>query len=174
MPNFINYGLADTKVSNEFQNFCHSFGLSQLNNIVNCSGRLLDLVLSDSKAIDVSSCPSPLVPEDKYHPVLVLSIKFVKNDVKSATSVSCNKYDFSKANFLQLYTEMSNLNFSSIYAETDVNVALNMFYNNVYQAMDIAVPKKNNTFNPKFPIWYTKKIIFKIKKKNRLCKRKKN
>ncbi|GBL95000.1 hypothetical protein AVEN_187508-1 [Araneus ventricosus] len=66
-------------IVSELSNFMNIFNLGQYNNILNCNNKYLDLILTnvDFNDISVGHSDSPLVPEDKHHPALSVSMGFV-------------------------------------------------------------------------------------------------
>nr|CAI5858129.1 unnamed protein product [Callosobruchus analis] len=84
-------------------------GLQQHNSVLNSFNRLLDLVLSN-QLVDVTRDDIPMINEDEYHPALNARI-FVKKDKANSVTTSdnlINTYNFRKADFVQLYYQLIN------------------------------------------------------------------
>lgn len=151
-----------------FNCLCNLLKLQQFNTIVNCDNRLLDLVAANfSSSIIVSSEEYPLVPLDQYHPALSISISFSTCPVGSAfPSNTNNRYNFSKANFHQLYNDLRNADWSALMEFSDVNLALESFYDTLYAILDVSVPKYCTISNAaKYPAWFSSTIISNLKLK---------
>lgn len=152
-------------------NFMQYMGLSQFNNILNDSGRLLDLVLSNVNC-QVTRDIIPLVNEDLHHPTLTVIFNnlSLKNDESFLFNDHSQAYNFRQANFPQLYEALLDFDWSSLKECNDVNITVDMFYNNLYQIFEKFVPKRR-IHKRKFPSWYTSSIISKIKLKEKAFKR---
>ncbi|CAH1985110.1 unnamed protein product [Acanthoscelides obtectus] len=77
--------------------FCAFSDLTNFNSIVNCNGRLLDLVLTNFNILVIRDC-YPLVKEDKYHPALQFNftVGSMKNNFNLKTD---SRYNFRRARF---------------------------------------------------------------------------
>lgn len=73
LPDQINLSSTES----EFVSKLYFLNLFQFNNVNNCSGSILDLVLSDFNNVFVSKSVNPLVPCDTYHPGLLIYIPIV-------------------------------------------------------------------------------------------------
>ena len=131
----------------------------------------MDLVLSNT-SISVTRSTCPIVNEDTHHPSLEICVPIASSSERQQSSLSkAVKYDFRKADFMKLYECLSKTTFNSVYNEVTVDSACQKFYDYFYSAMDNSIPKNRITFNPKFPRYFTKKIIDDIKIKQKLYKK---
>lgn len=134
----------------------------QYNEIVNCNGRTLDLVLSnlvDYNIIVSEECES-LVPKlDPQHPPL--SVQFIQNrrhipgkgnqaaprsrlPVKGIVNKQGKKWNFYKCDFQALYQSFANVNWSPLYETKGVQEALSLFYEIVNDLISSFTPEKRN------------------------------
>ncbi|KAJ3660858.1 hypothetical protein Zmor_005287 [Zophobas morio] len=143
-------------------------GLNQHNNVLNSNGKTLDLILTNIKSIiNVDREAFPWVQEDRHHPALSINTTLIDVEtVQSFPSADNIKYNFKRANFINLYDDFINLNWSFLDSATDVNEALSLFYDNIYKSIDKFVPKVK-CYTSKYPIWYTPDIKANIKIKER-------
>ena len=154
----------------DFICFLHLHKFNQFNTIVNFMNRILDLLLVKLDRYNVS-VTQPLIPissEDNYHPALLITLN------RSAKILNCkyesfdpimHSYNFKKANFNLLYTLLILVDWNFLNQYHCINMALEQFYNVLYDIFDVCVPK-NITYKRKYPIWFNKTIINNIKLKN--------
>lgn len=153
-----------------FKNFSDLFALRQLNNIKNINNRILDLILSNITCT-VSRESIPLVPEDEHHPSLNISF-YLSIDKKHCFPVNLSqfKYNFRKANFPLLYDHILKTDWADLYVTNNVDAACDVFYNILYHAVDMYVPR-SKIHSRIYPIWFTSDIIKGVKRKYRLFKK---
>jgi hypothetical protein len=146
-------------VFNSFLNALSELPLYQLNNVPNCSGRILDLVFSSDLRHNTISRINPLVhPEDPYHPTFDLVLT-LPTPVQTATAPSkvksrCfRKTDFEKLNFLILEHD-----WSFFYSCSDLSTCISFFYSSMNsffdQCVPLAFPVKSNR-----PPWFSRELI---------------
>ncbi len=159
----------DTK-SSSLRNMASLLNLTQLNSIPNSDGRLLDLVFSTSTHCTVSRDLCPLIAEDMHHPALNINLQLKK--VSYINFAACNMaklYNFKKANFLLLYQDIFNADWSYLYRITDVNQACEHFYSVLYDIIDKHVPLfKCKRF--RYPNWYSAELRSMLKLKRKFFK----
>lgn len=151
-------------------NFAGGHELLQYNECVNTNRRLLDLILSNT-TVDVIESPSYFVKTDNHHPPLLCTLRLnLKTDRNCGRPVTSRRYDFSKGNLMVLYNQLANLNinFSSVW---DANQACNVFYSSIYEILDGCIHKKSSLSNPKYPPYFTTRIISRLKYKNKILKK---
>ena len=163
--NFPGFSDCDTVQTNcskldVFVNFCQFMNFRQHNNIANGNGRLLDLVLSNDERVTASVSREcfPLVPEDDHHPALnvVLEISAALNGVRFPTTQS-DRYNFRLANYHDLYESFFYIDWAFLDSIPDVDTALKMFYDRIYETLDQHVPKTANRACG-YPRWFTAEI----------------
>lgn len=143
--------------------FMSLYNFSTLNNIKNKNSRTLDLVLSNVPNVIVERNSDPIIMEDDHHPALTLSIefKFYKQYVEEIPNYV---YNFKNANFLLLYNLLRETNWKVIENISNVNDAVKIFYNNLYDSFNATVPKK--VFKKSnYPCWFNSEIIKMLKLK---------
>lgn len=87
--------------------FTNYHRLKSVNTVKNCLNRTLDLIITDIKYLSICKCENPLVPEDNYHPALLVCYDIPPKIKPIATLSKQYDYDFKNANFALLYNELS-------------------------------------------------------------------
>ena len=121
---------------------------------------MLDLVLANFKC-SVDREDEPLVAEDAYHPAIKASLIPVTSSDNMAfpSNPESRKYNFRKANFPYLYQLISEVDWSFLNFHSDVNLAVDTFYEKIYEIFDVAVPLfYSQKHNRSYPVWYTSQI----------------
>lgn len=143
--------------------------LSQYNNQFNVNNRLLDLVFSN-KSCQVSSCSSPLVPEDVHHKSLELIMSV--NVVNSLKLPIIKKKQFHKADYTSIKHVLKSINWQDIFRSmNDVESKVSYFYSIIDDIISRYVPSYNLNTKNKYPPWYTAPLIKLSKEKNKFHKR---
>lgn len=149
------------RIEIEFLNTLNLINLTQKNSIKNNFFGTLDLILSN---MDVSvGRGRPIVNEDDYHPALVFDID--RSDIKFLKSKKSAKYNFFKADYDSINRDLNTVNWIEILNVNDINDAVDIFYNKLYQIIKIHTP----IITPKsddYPKWFSRKLIDLIKEKN--------
>lgn len=150
-------------------NFLPIFNLTQYNTIANDLERILDLVLYNNDCFVERSIQN-LVAQDRYHPVLNISCKlnFCHTLKRNFPTISCNEYNFRKANFSLLYQSLSNIDWTFLQTFDRSDDACIYFYGKLYNAFDECVPRETKQYKRKYPPWFTRDIIKDIKLKSKL------
>lgn len=150
------------------------FNASQVNRVTNDHGRILDVVLcSEGIASEVTRHPFPLVREDSHHPTLNISVNI---DLPNVTNLQCSGesvYNFSRADFMNMYHLLRNAPWDSLSEYRDVNAAFDEFYRIITDVFNITVPKTIRR-SGNYPPWFTYDIIKNLKIKSRYHKLWKN
>jgi hypothetical protein len=174
VPNYINNNGCRIDSKNELLlNFCSILNLKQFNYITNCDNRCLDLILS-SFDCSVMLDSAPLLIGSALHPPL-FCICSLKSPCRKffKSSKSCRgeeRFNFRKANLLGLYDCIANCDWSFLHAVNDVNVAVGLFYEKLYDMFRQFVPL-NRANSSHYPVWYTTDIIRKLKHKFKVFKK---
>ena len=152
---------------NSFLDFSQTVNLSQYNNILNFNNRLLDFVLSNTDfKISVNLDQQSFVPPDPHHPALHIETEFlISSKLPRFPCDNNRRYNFRKANYNKLYSDLLHTDWSFLTNFEDANVALDHFYTKLYSILESSVPK----FLPSkssYPMWYNRQIISVLKLKN--------
>ena len=148
-----------------FQNF---FGVEQVNRVCNNNKHILDLVISTLHC-EVERNTISFVREDDHHPTLVINAPLNEAKCRDLVLNNDGNYNFRKANFGLMYDSFANLDWSDLVSVTDVNLAVKLFYDKVYEIFNMCVPKSKKS--KQYPPWFSKSIISNIKKKEKFRKR---
>lgn len=109
---FANNYLIPVNMSNQtaapFLNEMMNMGLQQFNSVLNCMGRLLDLIfVSDSLNFDLTE-PRPLSKIDLYHPPLLLTLDCCLSNAESALPSS--RLNFVSGDYIGLANFLNDMN----------------------------------------------------------------
>jgi hypothetical protein len=144
--------------------------LSQHNVVYNDLGRLLDLLIADFNC-EVHSDFLPMLIESRHHPALFCSCTIeVAKSFTARQIPDVAAYNFRKADFVGLYRELMDVDWSFVSACDDVNVMCERFYSKLYEIFDLHVPLKKCTTRH-YPVWFNSAIITKIRKKSNVFKK---
>lgn len=149
-------------------NLVSLLNFTQFNCIANCDNRFLDLIFCTFNTCSVTRDSEPLLPEDRYHPALNISLT-VKNlsYVNFPLCTSTKVYNFKRANFPMLYNDILNIDWNFLLVVNDVNRACDLFYAKLYSVFDKHIPLlKCKKFS--FPCWYSKELRDLIRTKQKL------
>lgn len=137
--------------------------LYQYNFIRDHNNVSLELVLSNVH-VNVFNDPDPLLPIDKHHPALNISLDCIQFDL---LQVPESVYDFKNCNYIDIINFLGYSISNQIFNSSDVNILTNQLYSTVYQAVENFVPIKY-LFQSSFPNWYSKNLKSLIREKNLL------
>lgn len=137
--------------------------LYQYNFIRSHNNVSLELVLSNVH-VNVFNDPDPLLPIDKHHPALNISLDCIQFDL---LQVPESVYDFKNCNYIDIINFLGYSISNQIFNSSDVNILTNQLYSTVYQAVENFVPIKY-LFQSSFPNWYSKNLKSLIREKNLL------
>lgn len=166
---FINNIVANNALE-QLKHFTDFNNLRNFNSILNFQDKTLDLVLSNT-VVNVFKIDEPLVVEDKYHPALQINVNVSSKKLHNMCPV-IDAYNFRRANFIELYSELSNTDWSQL-VNKDVNKSVELFYNQLYKIMDNCIPKLKKSKNS-YPCWFTLEMIRLSKNKKYHFKKMKN
>jgi hypothetical protein len=143
-----------------------SLNLGQKNIVFNDHASLLDLVFSDLNC-RVMHCDFPLVPEDGYHPALVVDVPAKPS--KSMFFNNVPKYNYKKADFNQINARLQSVEWDTLLATENLEEAVEKFYDAFLSTIDLYTPKIKIR-GSKYPIWYTESTIGILRVKNKYWK----
>ncbi|GBN78909.1 hypothetical protein AVEN_101668-1, partial [Araneus ventricosus] len=168
LPIYDDFGNNKNPLVIELSNFVNLYNLAQFNNTFNCNNKFLDLILTDIdfSQISVWHSDKPLVPEDKHHPALSISICFVA-DHPNRKNVNIYRYDFRRADFLAMWCFFREIDWSFLLNFNDIDKAVFSFYNCLNDVFSRTVPLRQ-TVTRRFPFWYTTETRRMLKRKARV------
>lgn len=152
------------------QQFLSIHNLKQYNSVSNHMDRFLDLVIANVDVFVNDASDMSLVPVDRYHPALNVSlyIEKVKNQNQYTNKYT---YNYSQGNFLLLHHLIEQCDWSNVLACRDASACLDAFYINMYRCLDASIPKykvRENVNMPRYPTWFSIDLVRTIQKKNNL------
>lgn len=107
-----------------------------------------------------------LLSEDAHHPAFSIEFDYGCSLKTSDLPVQLKGYNFKKANFSDLYSELAGSAWNFLHEFDDPNSALSAFYNRLYEILDRHVPARGKSSGT-YPVWYNGKIIRLLKVKGR-------
>jgi len=142
-----------SQIDSYFVNMLSYLNFNQLNHVPNENNVILDLVLSNVH-LNVSNDPDPLLPLDKHHPALNVTIDYNQFNLLKQTDFF---YDFKCCNYIDIVKFLAdNLSYN-----TFTNFSLDELINHLYDCLNKAiitfVPKKRVSSN-RFPSWYSAEL----------------
>ena len=114
-----------------------------------------------------------LVPEDSYHPALLISLTFNYTKLSHfAVNDQAKSFNFKKANFQHLYSLLLSTDWSYLTSINDVNTVCSELYDILNNAFKETVPthKYIGRRHRRFPPWFNGVILFHLRKKSSACK----
>lgn len=115
--------------------------------------------------INVTESEIGLVEPEVHNILLDIAITMNKFHLVDVSGKHINKNafkfdrpfrDFIRANFIELYTQLSNIDWSPVYLSSGTNEAVVLFYNLIYNVLNSTVPYKSNSMSRKlsnYPEW---------------------
>lgn len=158
------YNLPSAKLNNSesyFNNKLSYLDFSQYNNIKNIKNVTLDLVISNSFLINIEKIYVPIVPIDLMHPPINIHFKIDHNEILPFN----NKiFNWKSGDYISITNYLGSIEWNKHFQDNDVNDNLNFFYSQINYVIDLFIPKLNR-YNTKYPIWFSKELIYTIKQK---------
>ena len=180
-PNIDRNGVVRNARLNELLLIIDAAGLYSHNSILNHQDNTLDLVLSNLRSVVVEKGSSLTGKSDVYHSPLEITIPPVsRSNNRSNQHVSPQngndkqRLNFAKGDFLKLYGAIKSINWTPLYAESDVNIAGKILQEKMYNTVSQAVPTYKIKTKSQYPSWFTHGIIQTIRQKERVrrkCKK---
>ncbi|XP_063924454.1 uncharacterized protein LOC135138413 [Zophobas morio] len=124
------------------QSVCDGFSycsLSQLNNIKNDKGTVLDLVFSNWSTTLVQQC-EPLINPDVFHPALSIHFDILGDDTLNDPLNIC--LDFRNAQYDRIIDNLFSYNWSILNEQSCINQTVELFYDFLYRLIDCYVASK--------------------------------
>lgn len=175
----LNMNSATLHVKHYYSYFLSVCGLNEMNGVLNAFGSKLDVVLVSDHVTSVAvskAVGGGLVPRtDAYHPPLDINIelggefrqKRISGNGSNGANVKMN-WNFSKGNFGMFYDMMSGTAWDRVLSAQDVDEAVAIFYDILYDIFNKCFPKKERTKNNLdcYPVWFTAQLIRDIRLKS--------
>lgn len=138
---------------------------SQLNNIINGNGKILDLFISNTSC-SVNPAIDPLLPIDTHHPPFVATVA-TNMPIQVLKRKTFTKYDFRKADYDVINKQISEVAWDNLLNSLPSQEAVHCFYDILDGITELNVPRiKSRSLD--FPIWFSAQLIKIFKRKQRL------
>ncbi|CAH0558572.1 unnamed protein product [Brassicogethes aeneus] len=146
-------------------NFKNFLELNQVNIILNNHNAMLDLIFTNIKC-EVKRSDYPFVKIDLFHPPLEIDIEAKVSKYKNFDISDNRRYNFQKANYINLYNKLSIIDWSFLNNSADIDTACDLFYSVLSSVIDKHVPLYKNK-KICYPIWYSKELIRMLQNKQK-------
>lgn len=83
-------------------------------------------------------------------------------------------YNYRRGDYGKINEELSNINWTDLFSNTDIENAVQLFYNKLYSLRDKYIPTRTIKSKNVFPPWYSKELIKIIKEKFKFHSKYKN
>lgn len=149
-------------------NFIATHNCVQINKYRNKRGRILDLFITNLDNASISSTMMPLVQVDPNHPAFFVLAPLNKFNISTSllTKKHSVQFNFNKANYDIINTEIANIDWNSLSLCTDAEAAVSLFYEKIYNIIKQHIPTKINKTSH-FPVWFSPALIHIFKNKNK-------
>lgn len=149
-----------------------ALNLYQVNDVFNENNRLLDLVFTsapdDSKVIHD---PVICLTETAHHKQLVYSVDIFNNISDKKIIKSSTVRNFQKANFSLMTDLLSQIDWTCVEFENNIESSLAIFENILYNIFEVCVPYKNVVYENRSPPWLNNEVKKLRNKKDRAFKK---
>lgn len=149
-------------------------GLFQLNNSLNHSSNVLDLVYTNMPELAVlTTVTLPIIPDssqDRAHVPIHCLIECEPLIFPPSSDPSDQIYCFKKASFNMIREALNEIDFNQMFSGKGIEEMVSSLYNICYEIFDQYVPKVTiRTTN--HPVWYDNKLINLKNRRNRAYKK---
>lgn len=143
-------------------------GFLQHNMILNSHNKILDLILSNFN-IELTRCSSPLIKEDLYHPSLFIDASDIT--LPPLTHAPIRKYKFFKGDYASINSKLNETDWETAFLNKTTDEAINLFYERIYECIDLYIPVAITHKNNNFPAWYSTSLVKIIREKDKAHKK---
>ncbi|KAJ8712619.1 hypothetical protein PYW07_005461 [Mythimna separata] len=154
--------------NNLLVDFIHTHKLVQLNDIVNVSGRILDLVLTNLPSSNVTAALSSLTAIDVLHPPIEILLRGSKETWLPYNSHN-TRINFFKLDYVKICHELDNVDWDMLLRKIiDVNDMLRIFYDTIWNVIQLQGPPKSTCGKKKYPPWFSRQLVRALKAKEKI------
>jgi hypothetical protein len=136
------------------------------NTITNCNGNILDLYSSNCDYIKIENCIE-FTKTNVFHPPFMFEISVDNVFVEDLCDIF---YDYSNADYDEINTLLSNVNWNTIDSCRDINEAVSLFYYYLRFVCGLFLPVKRKCKST-FPPWFDPDVRRLIRRKSTLHRR---
>lgn len=173
LPVLENSQSAKSIIANKCVSFFLQNGYSQLCNLKNKHGNVLDLVITNiPELVSVQKADILLIPEgieDKAHVQMVCNIETDPIQFNSNTGGE-QIYCFRRADYDMIREKLNEINITDIIYDTDLEKQVAKLYEFLHGFFDEFVPKATPRISNR-PVWYDKQILKLKNTRNKLYKK---
>jgi len=95
------------------------------------------------------------------HPPINIHFKIDHNEILPFNNKIIN---WKSGDYISITNYLGSIEWNKHFQDNDVNDNLNFFYSQINYVIDLFIPKLNR-YNTKYPIWFSKELIYTIKQK---------
>lgn len=139
----------------------------QLNVCPNSTGRLLDLIFSQSNSTTVIYADIPLVDCDSHHPALSI---LIPTGLLPSEKVYSSYYDFKHSDYSAINSSLNSINWAGVLGSLSVDEAFYTFYDILYGIVYHHTPLKC-VYSSTYPQWFTSELRSLVRTKKCLHKK---
>ncbi|XP_061379603.1 uncharacterized protein LOC133319395 [Danaus plexippus] len=141
--------------------------LSQYNSVTNAYGKILDLIFSSNKRVEVTESNFSACSVDKFHPPL--QIKLELEYKPSTLEVNTNvRYNFRKGDYEKINELLAGIDWETLLINCDnVDEMTEIFYSHLGNLVQQCIPKGQPKNNSNYPVWYTSNLKKRLREKNK-------
>lgn len=140
-----------TVISDNFS----AIGMNQVCHLPNNHNVFLDLVFSQSCLVTVNYAYDLLLPVNYHHNAF--TVYFQVEQSKDFLSFDNAYFDFKSVNFSEFNNYITSIQWDCLYSMSDINQALQYFYEIIYDAIYKFVPIKRFR-SSNFPVWFSSQL----------------
>lgn len=155
--------------SRQIMNMAALHDLKQFNLIRNYRGVILDLVFSSVSLTQVTHADDFLLPEDRHHPALDITLSLNLNPSRSDVRFVP---DFRKCDVNRVFNQLQALSLPCINDQNEAEHQFSLFSQHLSSIIEQNTPLKKISA-PHFPKWFSRRLIFLVIEKKAAHKRSK-
>jgi Reverse transcriptase (RNA-dependent DNA polymerase) len=143
-------------------------GLSQANHFVNSNNRLLDLVWTNIDSLAVQREVLPFLPEDSYHPTLLITLtsspssnlSYNRQSLGQAKLNHFPQWRFVPEGFSTCRNLLMNVSWDELFTMESVDLAVEHLYDVLSDILDRCFVRKSSCAPKRnYPSWFSSEII---------------
>lgn len=145
---------ASDESSRRIIDLANLYDLKQYNCVLNFRGVTLDLVFSSVPGTEVFPAFDILLPEDRHHPALEITVV-----VTDPTRQNCTKFvpDFRRSNICEIFTQIQALDYPIEGNLQDIEHTFGLFCNKLSSIISQNTPMKR-VASSNFPTWFSRDL----------------
>lgn len=157
-------GIGGGNLGAQLQEFMAITNSLQYNHIRNKNEQILDLCITNQDLCSVLPCSDPLLPLDKHHPSLTVSIA-VNNYFSPMKRRPLTKFKYRSANYDIINEDLDKIEWSILH-DLGAEEAVQKFYEIIYKIIRNRIPTTHHK-SSQYPDWFSPALIHIFKNKEK-------